>query len=205
MFQGTLLIDFDVERMLRVLRIPAEKLSDKAIASAKERVVNLKELLGELPSFETVKAKLVEAFAEEFDAGFETADELLAREQEIFEEALAEIDTEEWVFQHNRPVDTAPQLESLHKSAGGLMRASVLVDEDKQRLKQVWITGDFFVTPPRTVFDLEARLQGSRLEEIDDVVDAFFESSDIDMLSVTADDFKSSIANALSSHGANGG
>ena len=47
--QGTLLVDFDVEKMLRVLRIPAEKLSDKAIASARERVANLKELLGRRP------------------------------------------------------------------------------------------------------------------------------------------------------------
>ena len=50
MYQGTLLIQFDVEKMLRVLRIPAEKLSDKAIASARERVANLADLLGEAPS-----------------------------------------------------------------------------------------------------------------------------------------------------------
>ena len=37
LYQGTLLIDLDVEKMLRVLRIPAEKLSDKAIASARDR------------------------------------------------------------------------------------------------------------------------------------------------------------------------
>ena len=55
MYQGTLLVRFDVEKMLRVLRIPAEKLSDKAIASARERVANLADLLGFVPPLDLVK------------------------------------------------------------------------------------------------------------------------------------------------------
>ena len=52
--------------MLRVLRIPAEKLSDKAIASARERVANLADLLGYVPDMELVQAQLASAFAVEF-------------------------------------------------------------------------------------------------------------------------------------------
>ena len=70
LFQGTLLVDFDVEKMLRVLRIPAEKLSDKAIASARERVANLKELLGRAPDIALVRRNLTEAFESEFGVEF---------------------------------------------------------------------------------------------------------------------------------------
>jgi lipoate-protein ligase A len=61
----------------------------------------------------------------------------------------------------------------------------------------VLITGDFFVTPPRIVFDLEAQLMGRHVEEVDATVDAFFTDNDIDMLSVSPDDFKAAIATAL--------
>ena len=33
LFQGTILVDFDVDEMLRALRIPTEKLQDKEIES----------------------------------------------------------------------------------------------------------------------------------------------------------------------------
>ena len=55
LYQGTLSIDFDVEKMLRVLRIPAEKLSDKVFATARERVANLTDLLGRRPDPDLVK------------------------------------------------------------------------------------------------------------------------------------------------------
>jgi lipoate-protein ligase A len=66
-------------------------------------------------------------------------------------------------------------------------------------LQRVLISGDFFVTPPRVVFDLEAHLQGSRLPDIEPQIKQFFEETDIDMLSVTADDFAASINNAIQS------
>ena len=66
------------------------------------------------------------------------------------------------------------------------------------------MTGDFFVTPPRIVFDLEAHLAGTRLDEIDTEIDAFFAANDVDMLSVAPDDFKASIATALEAGGVHG-
>jgi lipoate-protein ligase A len=70
MYQGTLLIEFDIEKMLRVLRIPAEKLSDKAIASARERVVALRELLAAVPALDTVKHAITRAFSDAFQVEF---------------------------------------------------------------------------------------------------------------------------------------
>ena len=49
LFQGTVLVDFDVDEMLRALRIPTEKLQDKEIESVKERVTCLKWELGRTP------------------------------------------------------------------------------------------------------------------------------------------------------------
>ena len=54
LFQGTILVDFDVDEMLRALRIPTEKLQDKEIESVKERVTCLRwELKLKINSFNT--------------------------------------------------------------------------------------------------------------------------------------------------------
>jgi len=47
------------------------------------------------------------------------------------------------------------------------------------------------------VFDLEAHLRGTRLDDVEPAIDQFFRDSEIDMLSVTPADFQQSIANAL--------
>ena len=53
------------------------------------------------------------------------------------------------------------------------------------------------VTPPRVVFDLEAALAGTRLEDVESTIQGFFDTTDIDMLSADADDFIASIEDAL--------
>jgi lipoate---protein ligase len=197
LYQGTLLVDFDVERMLRVLRIPAEKLSDKAISSARDRVANLKDLLGELPSFEKVQQSLATAFAEAFGADLDWSGSLNEVEEHKFAEALAEMDTREWIYQHDRPVSEAGLLEGLHKSPGGLMRAALALDHARDRIKQVWITGDFFVKPGRTVVDLEASLRDTPLGELETNIRGFFERNPVEMLMLTPEDFLTVLRNAL--------
>jgi len=71
MFQGTLLIDFDVDTMLRALRIPTEKLKDKEIQSVRERVTCLAWELGRVPPPDEIKAALAAGFGEVLGVQFE--------------------------------------------------------------------------------------------------------------------------------------
>ncbi|MDH3514742.1 MAG: lipoate--protein ligase family protein [Gammaproteobacteria bacterium] len=197
MYQGTLLIDFDVEKMLRVLRIPAEKLSDKAIASARERVANLKDLLGSVPERETVIRSLAQSFAEGFHIGFEQVDGLSGPEQEKFQRALAEIDHPDWIHLVQRPLADAPILEGRHKADGGLLRVALAVDRPANRIKQAWFTGDFFVNPRRMVMDLEAALRDTPLADYRQTINGFFRNYPVEMLRLRAEDFSRTIENAL--------
>jgi len=62
-YQGTVLVDMDPARMVRALNIPAAKVAKHDLDSAEQRVVTLKELLGdELPDIEAIKAALIEGF-----------------------------------------------------------------------------------------------------------------------------------------------
>lgn len=197
LFQGTVLIDLDVERMLRVLRIPAEKLSDKAIQSARDRVTSLRELLGAAPSVETVRDCLMQALAEEFGVRFEPADGLSSAEEQRFREALAEIASPHWIYQANRPRHEAPMLTATHRCAGGLLRAHVLLDMHRRRIKQVYISGDFFVSPRRTVADLEAALRDTAAEDLECSVTRFFDRHPAEMLLLTPRDFIAVIERTL--------
>lgn len=197
MFQGTLLIQFDVEKMLRVLRIPVEKLSDKAIASARERVANLADLLGQAPEMQAVQAALTQAFADEFGVAFETGN-ISPTEQARFDSALAEIDTEDWVHMLHRPQSDVPIVEAMQKFPGGLVRASVAYDRVRRRIKQVWFSGDFFVSPKRVVVDMEAALRDTDVTDCQRRVYAFFAEREVDLLGLQPADFVTVIQSALS-------
>ena len=196
MYQGTLLIRFDVEKMLRVLKIPAEKLSDKAISSARERVANLADLLGTPPADEAVKAALSAAFAAEFGVHF-VPGELNAHEQNLYIQALAEIDHPDWIDLHVRPQADRPTLEAAQKFPGGLLRVNVAFDRTQARIKQVWFSGDMFISPRRTLVDLEAALRDTLAENMEHTVQEFFAGREVDMLTLNAVDFVSVIQQAL--------
>jgi lipoate-protein ligase A len=187
MYQGTLLIEFDVEKMLRVLRIPAEKLSDKAIASARERVANLADLLGQAPEREFVQQCLTQAFAEEFGVHFERG-ELNAAEEARYRTALAEIETDDWVYLLNRPQSHLPLVEAVQKFPGGLVRVGIAYDRVRDRIRQIVITGDFFVQPKRAIADLEARLRESEGAQLEANILCFFQEQAVDMQGLAAPD-----------------
>ena len=83
LFQGTLLVDFDVETMLRALRIPIVKLKDKEIDTAKERVTCLKWELGYTPKIDELKKILKEGFEKAFKIRLEQ-DGLSKEEESLF-------------------------------------------------------------------------------------------------------------------------
>ena len=85
-----------------------------------------------------------------------------------------------------------------HTSAGGTIDAYVKLEgPTREILQRALLTGDFFVTPPRFVLDLEAHLAGTRLGEIEDAVNTFFAQNQTDTLSVLPDDFVAAISAAL--------
>ncbi len=96
MYQGTLLVDFDIERMLRALSATSGKLNEAMLAGARASIVNLRELLGKRPSPAALRGAFIEAFGKEFGVSIE-AGELNDAERRRYTEALAEIDSSDWV------------------------------------------------------------------------------------------------------------
>ncbi len=202
LFQGTLLVDFDVDTMLRALRIPVEKLKDKELASVRERVTCLAWELAAAPPLAQIKAALVEGFAEILDAAFEPGP-LAPFEEELLARRLPFFQSDEWVYGVRRSLNERNELRALYKSPGGLIRVSLLVDSGARRIREAFITGDFFAYPRRAILDLEARLKGApaRLDAVRPIVEDFFATTDVRIPSVTAADVVRTLQEALDKTG----
>ena len=198
-YQGTVLVDLNPQHMVNALRVPESKLAKRKLDSAAQRVVTLKELLGEgLPDLESIQEALIEGFKEGLgiDAAWgeiSDGEERLARE--LYDE---EIGTDEFVAEIDNPAADSAVFAGSHTGAGGTIDSFIKLEgPTRELLQRVLISGDFFVTPPRTVFDLEACLTGVRLDDLEPAIEQFFEQTEIDMLSVTPADFRTSISNAI--------
>ncbi|MDH5455130.1 MAG: lipoate--protein ligase family protein [Gammaproteobacteria bacterium] len=198
-YQGTVLVDMNPAQMVRALHIPAAKVARHDLDSAEQRVVTLKELLGDdLPDMETIKAALIRGFTGMLGITAEPGEITEAEESLAKQYFGEEIGTEEFLREIDNPGSSDKLLEGTHTGPGGTINAFVKLEGPTHGLLQrVLITGDFFVTPPRVVFDLEAALLGTRLEEVEAVIRKFFDDTDIDMLSVSGDDFVAAVNDAL--------
>ncbi len=83
-----------------------------------------------------------------------------------------------------------------YKVPGGKLLAAELGVEEG-RLVGVKITGDFFMHPEAAIIDLEKALCDTPVEDLDDVVNRFFQDNDVTLFGVEAEDFVKVVRLAL--------
>jgi len=94
---GTLLLDFDIEEMLRISNIPKEKFMDKKIASVREGLTWLDRELGEQQDMEKIRNVMKQKFEERFNVRLKTGT-LSKKEKELTESLLPKYYSDEWVY-----------------------------------------------------------------------------------------------------------
>jgi len=190
MYQGSMLTDFDVDTMIRCLKLPLKKLEDKQVQSFKERVTCLKEVLGRLPSISVIKQALVEGFAEGLNIKLETGG-LTDQERQLMGEQLPRFQSEEWIYGGRPKIQDSSLSVVDYKTSGGLIRVSIMLDRSRRRIKSAFITGDFFAYPERSILDLEAVLKNSSSypQDVLYTVRQFFTEHEVRIPGIEADDF----------------
>ncbi|HSF78577.1 MAG TPA: biotin/lipoate A/B protein ligase family protein [Steroidobacteraceae bacterium] len=198
-YQGTVLIDTDPGRMMSALKVPEAKLARHGAASAAQRVVTLRELLGSrTPALAEIQASLLHGFQQrlglEWQPGALTAgEESLARR--LFDEELGQ---DAFVAEIDEPESGEAFLVGSHSCPGGAITAYVRLEGVAgDRIGQVLFTGDFFVAPPRAVLDLESSLKGLGKAAAGDAVEQFFAQHELAALTVTPADFRRALESAL--------
>jgi lipoate-protein ligase A len=197
-YQGTVLVDLDPADMVAALNVPQAKLAKRSLDSAAQRVVTLRGLLGSAPDMASIQEALLAGFAERLGVepvrgAITPAEEALAARH--YDE---EIGTDAFVAEIDDPSAPAGVLSGSHTGAGGTVSAYVRLDGPaRDRIREVLITGDFFVTPPRTVFDLEASLRNVPLARVGEAVEKFFADAKVGLLTVAPADFRAAIEAAI--------
>jgi lipoate-protein ligase A len=198
LFQGTVLVDFDVDEMLRALRIPTEKLQDKEIQSVKERVTCLRWELGRRLPLTGIKEALMKGFGEAFGIAF-APQPLTDEEENLLRTKLPYFSSSDYIFKVREGLPRRKTLGSILKAPGGLIRITMAIDTKTQVINQILITGDFFAYPKRAVFDLESLLKNSKAtpSNIERIIRNFFAMEKPQIPGVKEDHFIQTLEEAL--------
>jgi lipoate-protein ligase A len=94
---GTMLVDFDARQMFGVLKISKEKLSDKMIQQAEERVTTIRRELQRQVSFNEVRDALEEGFQKALDAELVKGD-LTTYEEQLIREFHGRYSDPKWIY-----------------------------------------------------------------------------------------------------------
>ena len=187
-YQGTILADMDPSRMIAALNVPRAKLQKRRLDSAAQRIVTLRELLGAaLPSHDAIKEAVLAGLADHLHIApywGQVSDAEVALARRFHDE---DIGTDDFLFSVDDPTDETETASASQTRAGGSIIAHVRLQG--ATLHKILLTGDFFVSPPRLILDLEASLSGLLPTEIRPHVIAFFERARVDTLSAKAEDF----------------
>ena len=198
LFQGTMLVDFDVGTMLRALRIPVEKLKAKEIDSVKDRVTCLNWELGYTPSLGAIKRSIQQGF--ETGLGIHlVSGGMTPEERALFKEKLPYYQSDRWINLVEPKFQKRDSVQSAYKSEAGMIRFTLVVNLPQNRLKDIYITGDFLSFPSRALYDLEAELRGASLDRrhLQSIIRSFFEEKKIMIPGMDFRDFMIPLDQAL--------
>lgn len=186
LYQGTLLVDLDVAKALALSRMATDIEPQEALESARMRIAGLNDVLGKRPNSALIKRYIMEAFESEFDVEFQEG-ELTLTEHARYVAALAEIDTPDWVNLVSNPAADMPIYRVHQKFDGGELRASLVYDRRRHRIRQVQFGGEVQTNSRRVIADLEAALRDTPVERLEHNVRVFFADRAVDKQSVSID------------------
>jgi lipoate---protein ligase len=197
-YQGTLLIDFDPGKMIAALKVPVEKLAKRDLDSARQRVISMRDILGDkLPDLATIQQGLLDGLAESLGIRPEWG-EVTPYEEELADQLYRdEIGRDDFVEMVDAPEADDTLVSATLTRRGGSLRADLRLEgASRTKIREALITGDFFVTPPRVIFDLEAALRGVELEDAGSVIMDFFARTPAEFVNLRPSDIRDAVVAA---------
>lgn len=198
-FVGNLIVDFDYETMVQVLRVPDEKFRDKVYKALRENLSTIKHELGNTPPFDELRRLLASKF-QDILGPLERTGEVDPQLRSKADEVSRWLFSQEWLMAggRSRPSEGVKIREGVevrhrvYKAPGGLIRAIYRVEEG--RICDVSLSGDFFFYPANALEELERALEGIRVEELEAAIEDFFASRRVEAPGITPGDFHKALA-----------
>ncbi|MHA1300396.1 MAG: lipoate--protein ligase [Candidatus Helarchaeota archaeon] len=209
---GNLILDFNFDEMVKILKVPSEKFRDKIAKSLKERITTIKKEVSKVPPREELKNLLKKNFEEILNIKL-IPEEMTSTEKQYMKELREKYTSREWLYgpelRHPGLLDNLKKYtnvertvkisggvyvgEAVYKSSGGLIRVTLEIENDI--IRDVLLSGDFWLFPTTKISELEKVLKGVKIEKdrLNEVLNQFFEKNKIQSLGTTVDDFVKTI------------
>lgn len=168
-FVGGILMNFDYITMSRVLKVPDEKFRDKIYKSMEENLTTMKRELGMIPPREDIIRVLITSFEkilgrlEQIDIDNRTIGKIREIEKWFMSDEFLHKKTPR-IPQGVKIKEGIEILYGLYKAKGGLIRSAEEI-EDKKRIKDIVVSGDFNLFPKDALSELEDSLKNKEFEE----------------------------------------
>jgi lipoate-protein ligase A len=195
---GNIIMDFDYETMVHVLKVPDEKFRDKIHKTMRDNLTTLKRETDRTPPLEEIVPPLMSRF-EEVLGPLEPTDLPQAVYDKV-RELMPIFTSDEWLHKRGkrtpgRDVKIATGinvLQRLHKAPGGLIRATFETKDD--RLAWVSFSGDFFFYPAEKLESLESALVGASLKDVEQTITDFYAAERIESPGMTPSDLTKALS-----------
>ena len=169
---GNFIVSFPRKDMSKIIKVPDEKFRDKVFKSLEAGISSFTNELEKVPSRDNIVKKFLVNFSKMLDV------ELI--EGELSEATLKELEkvnkeylTDEWLFQVSRRSvsnliravkikEGTEVIQRMKKLPGGLMK--ILLEIDNKKIKDILISGDFWIIPENTIKIIEKRLLEKELD-----------------------------------------
>lgn len=185
LLHGSVLLDADVETMLKALRIPTEKLSPDGLAAARDRLTTVNACRGDPLPVTVVKTALVNGIAKRLELQLRGGVDAMppaapSPGQLAAEQALAQAIV--WDDSAER------KIEAFLRTAGGTLRARADFTPHGTRVRGVEFAADAHLDPADFCVELQRALEGLPLEQLGDRVANFAQHHTLDAVGFRAAD-----------------
>ena len=201
---GNLILNFNYDMMVKILRVPSEKFRDKMFKSLQTYLTTAKRELGRPVPLEEAKKALAEGFERALGISLQRGN-LKSEEKQIVQKLRKKYLTNEWLYMPEyrhpklaeaRTVKVATGIavaESAYKSKGGLIRVTLELAGTK--INDILISGDFWLYPPDALSKLEQALRGAGIDkgEITERIRSFYNLHNIESPGTTPEDFSKAV------------
>jgi lipoate---protein ligase len=179
-FHASVLAHLDVGLMLEVLRIPAAKLADRAVAAVSERITTVSAETGSVWDAARIRPFIAKGFESGFEVDLDPA--LVDAEEEALANALAisRYGSQSWLDERSVADDASGS--AMLKTPAGLAR--IYLATHCGLVKSAMVVGDFNELPPEMAA-MESGLRWRRLDHAS-VLDVVARSGAADALGVSA-------------------
>ena len=201
-FVGGILLDFDYATMSRVLKVPDEKFRDKIFKSMEANLTTMKRELGIVPPRAEIKKVLVQNF-ERILGPLEPIhidDNIINKIKEIENWFVSErfLRKKTPRIPHGVKIKEGVEiLYGLYKAKGGLIRTAEEI-ENKKRIRDIVVSGDFNLFPKDALNDVEKDLKNKDFSQkaIEKEVEGTYARKKIESPGVGPEDIAKTITEA---------